>query len=162
MASSVHEPCYTTFLYHNHPATPVTVGWMNFDQQQQQAGMPSSASPAGRRYNNAPSAPGGQLHRLNPAAQQASSVDCDTFYGLPYRVDEPAPQAVASSPSRASIIAIEEDDDDASSVASASSVEGDGDAAAGEGETIQAMNRNARRPKNANHGKRPVSRISRR
>jgi hypothetical protein len=127
---------------------------MNFDQQQLQAGVPSSPSPAGRRYNNTPSAPGGQLHRLNPAAQQASSVD--TFYGLPYRVDEPAPQAVASSPSRAPIIAIEEDDDDASSVASASSVDG------GEGETVQAMNRNARRPKNANHGKRPVSRISRR
>jgi hypothetical protein len=102
---------------------------------------------------------------LNPAQQGGNN---GTFYGLPYRVDEPAPQAHhLSSSSRAPIVAIEEDDADAddSSVTSASSVFDDGagdDLPDDDGAMIHAMNRNARRPKNANHGKRPVSRISRR
>lgn len=167
---SAQEPCYSTFLYHNHPSTPVTVGWVNFEQQQPGLANPNSAAAAAAALarRNAPSGA-----RANPprwARESNNVVNKDTFYGLPYSVDEPkqVDAAAAARPMhRAPIVAIEEDDDlecDDASIASstAHSIDMEMPGVDGANDGMEAMNRNARRPKNANRGQRPVSRISRR
>jgi hypothetical protein len=173
--ASAQEPCYSTFLYRNHPSTPVTVGWVNFEQQQPGLASPNSAAAAAAALARRNQASGGEA-RANPprwARESNNVVNKDTFYGLPYKVNEPDQQANAAAAAssrqmhRAPIVAIEEDDDgldcDDASVASsaAHSVEMDLPGVDG-AEGMDAMNRNARRPKNANRGQRPVSRISRR
>jgi hypothetical protein len=169
--SSAQEPCYSTFLYHNHPSTPVTVGWVNFEQQQPGLANPNSAAAAAAAALARRNPPSGA--RASPprwAREGNNVVNKESFYGLPYSVDEPKQaSAAASRPMyRAPIVAIEEDDDlecddasIASSMAHSIGLELPGVDGVGE-DGMEAMNRNARRPKNANRGQRPVSRISRR
>lgn len=92
--------------------------------------------------------------------QQRTIKDKNTFYGLPYRLEEPPEHSAASATARQPIVAVEEEDE--SEDITSHVEEGDEEEVGDEEETIQAMNRNARRPKGPNRGKRAVSRIARR
>jgi hypothetical protein len=167
--SSAQEPCYSTFLYRNHPSTPVTVGWVNFEQQQPGLANPNSAAAAAAlARRNHPS--GARASPPRWARESNNVVNKESFYGLPYSVDEPKQASAAASRQmhRAPIVAIEEDGDmecDDASIASSTALSIDMELPGVDGvgeDGMEAMNRNARRPKNANRGQRPVSRISRR
>ena len=159
--SATTDQHYTSFAYRSHPSAPVTVGWVNLEQQQwqhhslqqrQSQQQPSSS----RRGTQRPAAKAAVSVRDNDDDNNNNNND-GLFYGLPLRVDEPPPSVAAASEAAAVAATLAAP---ATTKAPTAPIAEDGEATPLE--ELEAMNRNARRPKRANGGKRPVSRVARR
>ena len=153
--SDATDQHYTSFAYRSHPSAPVTVGWVNLEQQQwQHHSLPQQRAGQRQPQRRAAQRP----PRAAVSALDNNGDDSDgLFYGLPLRVDEPPSPLVASALEEATAAAAAAP---MTLEAPAAATTEDGDSTPPE--ELAAMNRNARRAKRANGGKRPCSRMARR